>query len=80
MTTNNQYVQGSAKIIKSKVKIKHFSTVGLQAEFGLKSGLTLTFVGLGLGLGPTGLRLGLWSNGLGLELWSNGLGLTPDGL
>ena len=76
-------------MIKSRVKIKHFSIVGLMSPGWVRTQVQThsDFCwtrGLGLGLWPTGLGLGLglWSNGLGLGLglWSNGLGLTPDGL
>ena len=80
-------IQGSAKIIKSRIKIKHFSIVGLMSPGWVRTQVRThsDFCwtrGLGLGFWPTGLGLGLWSNGLGLGLglWSNGLGLTPDGL
>ena len=79
--------EGSANMIKSRVKIKHFSIVGLMSSDWVRTQVRThsDFCwtrGLGLGLWPTGLGLGLWSNGLGLGLglWSNGLGLTPDGL
>ena len=97
LTTNyHQYkaqqkwsMQGSAKMIKSRVEIRHFSIVGLMSPGWVRTQVRThsDFCwtrGLGLGLWPTrlGLGLGLWSNGLGLGLglWSNGLGLTPDGL
>ena len=74
-------------MIESRVKIKHFSIVGLMSPGRVRiqvrthSDFCWT---RGLGLWPTGLGLGLglWSNGLGLglRLWSNRLGLTPDGL
>ena len=70
-------------MIKSRVKIKHFSIVGLMSPGWVRTHSDFCWTrGLGLGLWPTGLGLGLglWSNGLGLGLWSNGLGLTPDGL
>ena len=78
-------------MIKRRVKIKHFSIIGLMSPGWVRtqvrthSDFCWTH-GLGLGLWPLGLGLGLglWSNGLGLGLglglWSNGLGLTPDGL
>ena len=76
-------------MIKRRVKIKHFSIIGLMSPGWVRtqvrthSDFCWTH-GLGLGLWPTGLGLGLglWSNGLGLGLglWSNGLGLWPDGL
>ena len=78
-----------SKMIKSRVKIKHFSIVGLMSPGWVRTQVrTHSDIcwtrGLGLGFWPTGLGLGLglWSNGLGLGLglWSNGLGLTPDGL
>ena len=72
-------------MIKSRVKIKHFSIVGLMSPGWVRTHSDFCWTrGLGLRLWPTrlGLGLGLWSNGLGLGLglWSNGLGLTPDGL
>ena len=72
-------IQGSAKNIKSRVEIKHFSIVGLMSPGWVRTHSDFCWT-RGLGLWPTGL--GLWSNGLGLGLglWSNGLGLTPDGL
>ena len=63
-----------AKIIKSRVEIKHFSTIWLMSPDSDNCWTR------GLGLLPTGLGVGLGSNGLGLGLWSDGLGLTPDGL
>ena len=75
-------------MIKSRVKIKHFSIVGFMSPGWVRTQVRThsDFCwtrGLGLGLWPTGL--GLWSNGLGLGLWSCGLGLTagltsPDSL
>ena len=72
-------------MIKRRVKIKHFSIIGLMSPGWVRTHSDFCWThGLGLGLGPTGLGLGLglWSNGLWLwlGLWSNGLGLTPDGL
>ena len=74
-------------MIKSRVKIKHFSIVGLMSPGRVRTHSDFCWTrGLGLGLWSNGLGLGLglWSNGLGLGLglglWSNGLGLTPDGL
>ena len=72
-------------MIKSRVKIKHFSIVGLMSPGWVRTHSDFCWThGLGLGLWPTGLGLGLglWSDGLGLGLglWSSGLGLTPDGL
>ena len=68
-------------MIKSRVKTKHFSIVGLMSPGWVRTQVRThsDFCwtrGLGLGLWPTGL--GLWSNGL--RLWSNGLGLAPNGL
>ena len=81
LTTNYQYkaqqmIKSRVKMIKSRVKIKHFSIVGLMSPGWVRTHSDFCWTrGLGLGLWPTGLGLGL-----GLGLWSNGLGLTPDGL
>ena len=61
-------------MIKSRVKLKHFSVVGLMSP-----GWVRTQVRTHSDFCWT-RGLGLWSNRLGLGLWSNGLGLTPDGL
>ena len=63
-------------MIKRRVKIKHFSIVGLMSP-----GWVWTQVRTHSDFCWTrGLGLGLWSNGLGLGLWSSGHGLTSDGL
>ena len=76
-------IQGSAKMIKSRVKIKHFSMVGLVSPGWVRNQVRThsDFCWTrGLGLWPTGLglRLGLWSSGFGLT--PDGPGLWPDGL
>ena len=65
-----------AKIIKSRVEIKHFSTVGLMSPDWVRTQVR-THSDFCWTREP---GLGLWSNGLELGLWSNGLGLTPVGI
>ena len=73
LTTNYLY-KAQQKMIKSRVKIKHFSIVGLMSPGWVRTQIQThsDFCW------TRGLGLGLWPTGLGL--WSNGLGLTPDGL